>query len=84
MDMIETAEGGRQLTDTTCVRRLWIGALLLGAVAVAPLRAQESGIPVGTTAPGAKLELLDGSGNTLGERDVTPSPVVGGKMSLGF
>jgi hypothetical protein len=30
------------------------------------------------------VTVLDGSGNTLGERDVTPSPVVGGKMSLGF
>jgi len=30
------------------------------------------------------ITVLDGSGNTLGERDVTPSPVVGGKMSLGF
>ena len=30
------------------------------------------------------VTILDGSGNTLGERDVTPSPVVGGKMSLGF
>ena len=30
------------------------------------------------------VTVLDGAGNTLGERDVTPSPVVGGKMSLGF
>jgi len=30
------------------------------------------------------VTVLGGSGNTLGERDVTPSPVVGGKMSLGF
>jgi hypothetical protein len=30
------------------------------------------------------VTVLDGSGNTLGERDVSPSPVVGGKMSLGF
>jgi len=30
------------------------------------------------------VTVLDASGNTLGERDVAPSPVVGGKMSLGF
>jgi len=30
------------------------------------------------------ITVLDGSGNILGERDVTPSPVVGAKMSLGF
>jgi hypothetical protein len=30
------------------------------------------------------VTVLDGSGNTLGERDVTPSPVLGAKMSLGF
>jgi len=30
------------------------------------------------------VTVLDRSGNILGERDVSPSPVVGGKMSLGF
>ena len=35
-------------------------ALLTFCAFAIPLRAQESGIPVGTTAPGAKLELLDG------------------------
>ena len=30
------------------------------------------------------ITVLDGSGNIVSERDVTPSPVFGGKMSLGF
>ena len=30
------------------------------------------------------VTVLDGSGNTLGERDVTPSPVLGGRVSLAF
>jgi hypothetical protein len=30
------------------------------------------------------ITVLDGAGNILGERDVAPTPVVGGKMALGF
>jgi thiol-disulfide isomerase/thioredoxin len=49
------------------VRRVWLSALCLVLAVVAPLRAQESGIPVGSAAPGAKLESLDGKAAELSQ-----------------
>lgn len=52
--MKQTADSGQQTAG-------WLGALAIALLAIAaPLRAQESGIAVGTNAPSAKLETLDG------------------------
>lgn len=48
------------------MKRVFSVALIVAA-AVSPLRAQESGIPVGNVAPGAKLETLDGKPAELKE-----------------
>ena len=54
MDMRrQTADGGRRV-------RAIIGLAIAICLIASPLRAQESGIPVGNVAPGAKLETLDG------------------------
>lgn len=51
--------GGRRTVDTGR-KAGWIVATIALSVFAAPLGAQESGIAVGKTAPGAKLESLDG------------------------
>lgn len=54
MDMNKTADGGRRTAG-------WLTAMAIVLLTFAtPLRAQESGIPVGKDAPSAKLETLDG------------------------
>jgi thiol-disulfide isomerase/thioredoxin len=50
----------RPKTEDRRLRGGWIVAFLLALTIAVPLRAQESGIPVGNAAPGAKLETLDG------------------------
>jgi thiol-disulfide isomerase/thioredoxin len=45
----------------------WIAAFCIALIVAIPLRAQESGIPVGNVAPGAKLETLDGKPAELKE-----------------
>jgi thiol-disulfide isomerase/thioredoxin len=45
----------------------WIVALAFACVSGTPLRAQESGIPVGNVAPNAKLETLDGKAADLAQ-----------------
>jgi thiol-disulfide isomerase/thioredoxin len=47
--------------------RTWVAALILTCTLAVPLRSQESGIPVGNTAPGAKLETLDGKVEELAQ-----------------
>jgi thiol-disulfide isomerase/thioredoxin len=59
MDMIKTG-GGRRAADGRGIARAVLAATLAGYAFAAPMRAQESGIAVGTAAPGAKLETLDG------------------------
>jgi thiol-disulfide isomerase/thioredoxin len=54
----------------------FFAAALLAVLALAaPLSAQESGIPVGKPAPGAKLELLDGKTADLADY-IGKSPIV--------
>ena len=64
MDLIEgrrrTADGGRPY-------RGFVAALITACLIAIPLRAQESGIPVGSAAPGAKLERLDGKAVELSQ-----------------
>ena len=57
--MRQTADDRSQMADRAAWRT-WVGVLILACSIAVPLRAQESGIPVGNTAPGAKLETLDG------------------------
>ncbi len=53
--------GSKQKTaDSGALLRGALGLLVAVCAIAAPLRAQESGIPVGNLAPGAKLETLDG------------------------
>jgi thiol-disulfide isomerase/thioredoxin len=47
--------------------RLLVAAGLAALLSATPLRAQESGIAVGSAAPAAKLETLDGKPADLGE-----------------
>jgi thiol-disulfide isomerase/thioredoxin len=73
-------EDGRPKTEgrgpkTEAGRRGWIVALLLMCASTMPLAAQESGIPVGSAAPGAKLEMLDGKTAELAQY-IGKSPVV--------
>ena len=64
MDLIDgrrrTADGGRPY-------RGFVAALITACLIAIPLRAQESGIPVGSAAPGAKLESLDGKAAELSQ-----------------
>ena len=66
MDMIETAEGGRR-TAGGRTKLGWVAAIIALCAIAAPVRAQESGIPVGNAAPGAKLETLDGKAVELSQ-----------------
>jgi thiol-disulfide isomerase/thioredoxin len=59
MDLSANGDRRPKMEDRR-LRGGWIAALFLSLVVALPLRAQESGIPVGTAAPGAKLETLDG------------------------
>ena len=60
MDMSKRTNGDRgPKTEVRNIRRGWIVALIALCFS-APLRAQESGIPVGNAAPAAKVETLDG------------------------
>ena len=64
---MKTNGDGRSTIDD---RRTFVGliaALILALGASNPLSAQESGIPVGNVAPGAKLETLDGKPAELKE-----------------
>jgi thiol-disulfide isomerase/thioredoxin len=49
------------------MNRIFSAMLITIAAITSPLRAQESGIPVGNVAPGAKLETLDGKPAELKE-----------------
>jgi thiol-disulfide isomerase/thioredoxin len=72
--MKQAADGRRQTAGGHAWNGWMIAMLALCAVA-APLRAQESGIPVGNAAPGAKLEALDGKPAELAQY-IGKSPVV--------
>jgi thiol-disulfide isomerase/thioredoxin len=69
------AEGRRPPTENRQARWGWVAALVVACAIAAPLHAQESGIPVGSPAPGAKLETLDGQPAELG-RYIGKGPVV--------
>jgi thiol-disulfide isomerase/thioredoxin len=58
---------GRSKMEDRSFSRGWIVAMALLCVTGGPLRAQESGIPVGTAAPGARLERLDGTSADLAQ-----------------
>jgi len=70
-----SVNGDRRPKTEDCCRKaeagsrkgIWIVAMLLAFVCAVPLRAQESGIPVGKDAPGAKLETLDGKAAELSQ-----------------
>ena len=49
------------------IKRLIAVAVCAGAAFTAPVRAQESGIPVGNIAPNAKMEMLDGKPGELSQ-----------------
>lgn len=53
-----------------------LSALVLSGVAAAAVPAQESGIPVGSNAPAAMVETLDGAAVDLGTYIGTGKPVV--------
>jgi thiol-disulfide isomerase/thioredoxin len=75
MDMMkQRGEGKGERRDKTAWR-LWIATLIVACSITAPLRAQESGIPVGNLAPGAKLETLDGKLEELAQY-IGKKPVV--------
>jgi thiol-disulfide isomerase/thioredoxin len=57
---MDLADGGRQTADGRLLLRGLLVAVMAACLIALPLRAQESGIPVGSVAPGAKLETLDG------------------------
>jgi thiol-disulfide isomerase/thioredoxin len=65
----------RPKMEDRSARRGWVVALLAVCAFVAPLGAQESGIAVGTAAPGAKLEMLDGKPGDLAAY-IGKSPIV--------
>ena len=54
---------------TTAMRRMACGTLLIAATIVAPsaAQAQDSGLPIGTTAPSAVLQTLDGKSVDLAQ-----------------
>src|ERR1019366_7163150 len=52
-------DGRRRMADGGRPYRGFVAALITACLIAIPLRAQESGIPVGSAAPGAKLERLD-------------------------
>lgn len=58
---------GRPKMEARRLRGGWIVAMLVSTLASAPLRAQESGIAVGTAAPSARLETLDGKAADLSQ-----------------
>ena len=58
------AEGGRRRLLAACVLA---ASALVAAAATAPLPAQESGIPVGSKAPAATIETLDGKPANLAQ-----------------
>jgi thiol-disulfide isomerase/thioredoxin len=64
----QTVDGGRQ-------NRTLLAILVIACAIGSPLRAQESGIAVGTAAPSAKLEMLDGKTADLSTY-IGKSPVV--------
>jgi thiol-disulfide isomerase/thioredoxin len=65
--MKEQRGDGRWGSGEGTAWRAWITAVIITCAMSAPLRAQESGIPVGNTAPGATLETLDGKTAELAE-----------------
>ena len=64
MDLID---GRRRMADGGRPYRGFVAALIAACLIAIPLRAQESGIPVGSVAPGAKLESLDGKAAELSQ-----------------
>ena len=57
---MDIVDGGRQTTDGRPLLRGLLAAVTAACLIALPLRAQESGIAVGSVAPGATLETLDG------------------------
>lgn len=53
------------MTFTTWLRRVALAAAVVTPLAAAPLTAQDLGIKVGATAPGAAVETLDGKATDL-------------------
>jgi thiol-disulfide isomerase/thioredoxin len=60
-------DGRRQTADGGRPYRKFLAAVMTACVFAIPLGAQESGIPVGSAAPGAKLESLDGKAVELSQ-----------------
>jgi thiol-disulfide isomerase/thioredoxin len=65
--MIRQRGAGRGERREQRAWRLGMATLILACAIAAPMRAQESGIPVGNMAPGAKLETLDGKVEELAQ-----------------
>jgi thiol-disulfide isomerase/thioredoxin len=72
---MKRTEDRRPKTEDGKWQRGWIAALILMCSIGVPIMAQESGIPVGSAAPGAKLETLDGKPAELGQY-IGKGPVV--------
>jgi thiol-disulfide isomerase/thioredoxin len=64
---MDLADGRRRTADGRPLLRGLLVAVTAACLIALPLRAQESGIPVGSAAPGAKLETLDGKSVELGQ-----------------
>ena len=60
-------EAGRPKPETGRPWLRWLATTMLACSLPALIHAQESGIPVGNTAPGAKLETLDGKAAELAQ-----------------
>jgi thiol-disulfide isomerase/thioredoxin len=68
-------DGGRRTADGRNFVRVAFAMVFAACAMTTPLRAQESGIAVGTAAPSAKLEMLDGKPGDLSTY-IGKSPVV--------
>ncbi len=60
-------EDGRSKMTAKIFFSLFAAGLIAMGAAASPLRAQESGIPVGNVAPNAKMEMLDGKPGELAQ-----------------